>query len=445
MEYEHIGLSIPEILLPREGVDLTKWAVVACDQYTSQPAYWEEVKRFVGTSPSTFHLILPEAYLEQCDPRKEAERINASMNEYLGNGVLLSQGPGFILVERSTAHGATRRGLVVSLDLECYDFRENSRSLIRATEGTVVDRLPPRIKIRENAPLETPHIMVLIDDPGKTVIEPLFAGNQEMVYDFDLMENSGHIRGYRISGEKSIDAVAGALQRLADPAAFGKKYGVEGRDVLLYAMGDGNHSLATAKEIWEGLKSGAADREAVMNHPARYALVELVNLHDDGLTFEPIHRVVFNARIEDMLPAMESFFAAQGSPFSVAGCAARGEFTPSAAKEPGAHRISFVSGQACGTVSIGNPKLTLEAGTLQSFLDAHVSNTPAGKIDYIHGDDTVLDLASKPDTVGFFLPAISKHDLFRTIILDGALPRKTFSMGHADEKRFYLECRKITP
>lgn len=443
MDYAHLGLCVPDILLPREGTDLTKWAVVACDQYTSQPEYWERVRRTVGASPSTFHLILPEAYLEQSDSLREAERINACMNEYLSTGVLVSPGPGFILVERTLARGAVRKGLVVALDLECYDYRPGSRSLIRATEGTVVDRLPPRVKIRENAPLETPHIMVLIDDPEKTVIEPLFAGNPEKVYDFDLMENSGHIRGYHIREKSALDAVARALERLADPAAYRGRYGVKAQDVLLYAMGDGNHSLATAKKIWEGLKNTAPDPKAVMDHPARYALVELVNLHDESLVFEPIHRVVFNTDTNRLLHAMESFFAAQGSSFSVEKCASRGEFTPYPATEPGAHRISFLSGEACGTITVTNPRLTLEAGTLQSFLDAHLSNPSASKIDYIHGDDTVIDLVSKPGAVGFFLPAIPKHDFFRTIIVDGVLPRKTFSMGHADEKRFYLECRKI--
>lgn len=444
MNYEHLGLGIPEILLPREGIDLTKWAVVACDQYTSQPEYWERVRRRVGSHPSTFHLILPEAYLEQSDPLRETKRINACMNEYLSAGVLVSPGPGFILVERTLARGPVRRGLVAALDLECYDYRPGSRSLIRATEGTVVDRLPPRMKIRKNAPLETPHIMVLIDDPEKTVIEPLFAGNPEKIYDFDLMEHSGHIRGYHVGEKKSLDAVARALERLADPAAFEDRYGIQDRDVLLYAMGDGNHSLAAAKEIWEGLKHASPDRKAVMDHPARYALVELVNLHDDSLVFEPIHRVVFNTDTVRLLHAMESFFTAQGSSFSVKKYASQDEFTVFPGAEPGAHRISFVSGHDCGTVTITNPRLTLEAGTLQSFLDAYLSSAGTSKVDYIHGDDTVTDLASKPGAVGFFLPAIPKHDFFRTIVADGVLPRKTFSMGHADEKRFYLECRKIT-
>jgi hypothetical protein len=285
--------------------------------------------------------------------------------------------------------------------------------------------------------------MVLIDDPEKTVIEPLFAGDLETVYDFDLMENSGHVRGYRIRRKETLDAVARALERLADPALFAEKYGVEGKDVLLYAMGDGNHSLATAKEIWEAMKNTAADRKAIMDHPARYALVELVNLHDESLTFEPIHRVVFNTGLDEIFSSMESFYTAQGSSFSVRRCISCNDFQPYPAKESGAHLISFVSGREYGTISIGRPRLSLEAGTLQSFLDACLPGMQAGKVDYIHGDETVLELASRPGTTGFFLPAISKLDFFRTIILDGTLPRKTFSMGHADEKRFYLECRKL--
>ncbi len=444
MLFDNIGLLVPEILLPREGADLTKWAVVACDQYTSQPEYWERVRDFVGQSPSTFHIILPEAYLEECDSEEAARKINKNMEEYLNRNILVPCRSGFILVDRATGHGSSRKGLVVALDLERYDFREGSKSLIRATEGTVIDRLPPRIKIRQGAPIESPHIMVLIDDPGKTVIEPLFKKGLQKVYDFDLMEGSGHIRGYLANGEKTLAGIAEALAELADPDVFQEKYQTKDRNVLLYAMGDGNHSLATAKEIWEKLKRDAAGTDAVMKHPARYALVELVNLHDEALTFEPIDRVVFNCPADDMLKRMESYYTAQGSTFSVSMCDTTDALQTIPSKLPDTHRISFVTKSSCGTISIRNPKLTLEVGTLQSFLDEYIKDTGI-RIDYIHGEKIVNDLASRPDTVGFFLPAISKFDFFRTIIKDGVLPRKTFSMGHADEKRFYLECRKILP
>ncbi len=444
MLFNDIGLLAPEILLPREGTDLTRWAVVACDQYTSQPEYWERVRDFVGRSPSTFHIILPEAYLEECDSEEAARKINRTMTEYLDKDVLVPCSPGFILVDRATAHKSSRKGLVVALDLEHYDFHEGSTSLIRATEGTVIDRLPPRIKIRQEAPIESPHIMVLIDDPGRTVIEPLFKKDLRKVYDFDLMEGSGHIRGYLVSGEQTLAEVAEALSKLADPDAFQEKYGVKDRNVLLYAMGDGNHSLATAKEIWEKLKKDAPDPAGVMGHPARFALVELVNLHNEALTFEPIDRVVFNCPVNDMLKRMESYYTAQGSSFSVDMCDTRDAFRTIPPRLPDTHRVSFVTSGSCGMISIRNPRLTLEVGTLQSFLDEYIKDTGI-KIDYIHGEKIVNELASRPDTVGFFLPAISKFDFFRTIVKDGVLPRKTFSMGHADEKRFYLECRKILP
>ncbi|HQJ07679.1 MAG TPA: DUF1015 domain-containing protein [Deltaproteobacteria bacterium] len=442
MIFEDIGLLVPRILFPRTGTDLTKWAVVACDQYTSQPEYWERVKEFVGLSPSTFHIILPEAYLEECDNEKAARKIDSTMEEYLDKGVLVPLQPGFILVDRTTARGTSLKGLMAALDLERYDFRKGSKSLIRATEGTVIDRLPPRIKIRQGAPIESPHIMVLIDDPGRTVIEPLFGKNPSMVYDFDLMENSGHIKGYMIDDPGVIGEVAQALTALADPDTFQEKYRVEDRDVLLYAVGDGNHSLATAKEIWENLKRKASDKAAVMNHPARYALVELVNLHDEGLTFEPIDRVVWGCSLEDMLGAMERYYTAQGSEFAVER-SSRDALVAVPSKLPDTHRISFVTADSSGTVSIRKPKHTLEVGTLQNFLDEYMNGKAGMKIDYIHGEEIVKSLASRPDTIGFFLPVISKPDFFRTIVADGVLPRKTFSMGHADEKRFYLECRKI--
>jgi hypothetical protein len=242
----------------------------------------------------------------------------------------------------------------------------------------------------------------------------------------------------------AVGQVAAALRALADADAYRKKYQVNDENVMLYAMGDGNHSLATAKEIWESIKKAATDREAIMKHPARYALVELVNLHDDSLTFEPIDRVVFNCRLEDMLERMEAYFRSQGSSFSYSTCAPGEAFTAIPPRLPDTHLISFFTGGPCGTISIGKPRHSLEVGSLQMFLDDYMKSRPEVKIDYIHGEEIVKGLASKPDTVGFFLPAISKFDFFRTIIVDGVLPRKTFSMGHADEKRFYLECRKIT-
>jgi len=443
MNYENIGLHVPEIFMPGKGTDLCKWSVVACDQYTSQPQYWQKVKELVSENPSTFNLIIPEAYLEDLDHEKAALTIRTRMENYLKDGTLRPQKPGFILVDRKTSHAPSRKGLIVSLDLEHYDFSADSTSLIRATEGTVIDRLPPRVKIRSQAPLELPHIMVLIDDPGKTVIEPLFKKDLQKIYDFDLMMNSGHITGYMIDKEEILDEIADNLAKLADPDTFSAKYQVADKKVLLYAMGDGNHSLATAKSIWEQMKNSADDKDAIMKHPARYSLVELVNVHDAGLEFEPIHRVVFNVSAEDLLGEMKAFLEQRGPAFSYQECDLK-ELELFPGKIGNIHQIPFVSNKISGTMTIKNPLLNLEVGTLQTFLDEYTRSRPEVKIDYIHGDDIVTDLGTKPGNIGFYLPAISKHDLFRTIILDGALPRKTFSMGNADEKRFYLECRKIS-
>lgn len=445
MTFDRIGLKVPRILLPAAGVEMSKWAVIACDQYTSEPEYWERVRAQVGDSPSTLDMVFPEVYLEQNDSDERIERINAAMRRALEDGTLEEQPPGFILVDRQTSEVPSRKGLMVALDLECYDYSADSSSLIRATEGTILDRLPPRIKVRRNAPIELPHIMVLIDDPDKTVIEPLFEKKGEVAYDFPLMLGGGHLTGWHVSDEQDVAGVARALERLAEPSRFARRYGAPDRDVMLYAMGDGNHSFATAKAIWEDLKKEAPDTEAIMSHPARWALVELVNVHDPGLEFEAIHRVVFDADLETMAQAASAYYAAQGAAFRLLSCADRAEQDALVARQAGAgrHCVAFVSGGQRGVFVIEDSPLQLVVATLQGFLDAYLEKTPAAKIDYIHGDGAVESLGGKAGNVGFFLPSISKHELFKTIVLDGALPRKTFSMGEADEKRFYVECRKI--
>lgn len=442
--FPDVALSAPEILLPKEGIDMAKWAVVACDQFTSQPEYWEMVDKLVGGEPSTLRLIFPEAFLEHEDVEGRIRNINRVMAEYLSKGLLVRQKPGFILVDRKTSNAESRKGLVVALDLECYDYNKGSKTLIRATEGTIVERLPPRIRIRENAPIELPHIMVLIDDPERTVIEPLFSKELEKAYDFDLMMQSGHIKGYRADSPELVRDVAAALSRLADTAAFKKKYGIDDDGVLLYAMGDGNHSLATAKAIWERLKKEAEDKETIMKHPARYALVELVNVHDQGLEFEPIHRVIFNVDAESMLDQMKAFFEDQAQGFSLVQAGSFEAMEESVQDPSGSvQAFGFASPSGFGVVSLEKPKLNLAVGSLQSFLDDFLKKNKDAKIDYVHGSDMVSELGSKKGNIGFFLPPMSKHELFKTVIVDGALPRKTFSMGEADEKRFYLECRGI--
>jgi hypothetical protein len=445
LTFDRIALQVPTLLLPRGDIDLSKWAVIACDQYTSEPAYWEKVKELTAGHPSTFDLIFPEVYLEEPDSEERIRRINREMERYLVEGILVPQKPGFLLVDRQTQAVPLRKGLIVALDLEQYDYRQGAQSLIRATEGTILDRLPPRIRVREQASIELPHIMVLIDDPQQTVIEPLFARPREKVYDFPLMLGGGHIRGYRVDDADSIQQVATALERLADPDQFARRYDVEGRPVVLYAMGDGNHSFATAKAIWEKLKAETPDRETIMDHSARYALVELVNLHDPGLEFEAIHRVLFDVDVEAMLQRMTNYFAGQGMLLHCQRFADRAalEAATNTATITNTHPIPFVNADGFGLLTIDNPVLHLTVATLQAFLDHFLAEEKDVRIDYIHGENVVTTLGSRPGNIGFYLPAISKHELFRTIILDGALPRKTFSMGEADEKRFYLECRKI--
>ena len=437
-KYESIGLMVPDVYLPKPGVDMNKWAVIACDQFTSQPDYWQNVSDTVGASPSTFHLILPEVYLGKPEEAARLGTIQNNMKRYLDEDLLVSH-EGMIYVERQVA-GHTRKGLIVALDLECYDFNKGSISLIRATEGTILDRLPPRIRIRENALLELPHILVLIDDPHHTVIEPLSnrKDHMEPIYNTDLMLGSGHIDGWRVNDTGLETEIVSSLSALLNPSAFHEKYGLkEEKPILLYAVGDGNHSLATAKAIWEKLKPTVG-----MDHPARYALVELENVHDSGLEFEPIHRVLFHSK-RDLAAEMRNFF---GASCAIRLAQSEAEVTMLVSQStPALQRFGWISSAGLFVVELDHPSLALPVGNLQSFLDRLIKDEPGLEIDYVHGTDVVFDLGAKPGNHGFYLPGMQKTDLFRTVILDGALPRKTFSMGEAIEKRFYIEARKIKP
>ena len=427
--YENsVGVLVPEILLPPQGTDMYKWAVVACDQFTSQKEYWEEARRIIGDAPSTLDLILPEAWLGAQDEQERIARIKEKMQEYLHNGTLVKQPQGFVLVER-TAAGNTRHGLVMALDLEKYDYSKGSGTLIRATEGTIVERIPPRLRIREGAAVELPHILVLIDDPEETVIEPLTAQAEKLplLYDTDLMLGGGHISGRLVSGEKEIVGVLEALTALSDKAAFEKKYG--SKPVLLFAMGDGNHSLATAKANWEKIKATLPEEQRE-DHPARYALIELNNVHDKGIVFEAIHRNVFGIPGEKLVEALrEQNGGAEIGP----------EQAPAGGEK---HVIPFYYGDKSGAFIVTEPAVQLAVGTLQNAIDA-VLKELGGEVDYIHGIDVVKELAQKPDTTGFLLPDMEKSELFPTVVYDGALPRKTFSMGEAAEKRYYMEARLL--
>lgn len=445
MLFSAIALQVPKLLLPRAELDLTKWAVVACDQYTSQPAYWKQVEALVGTAPSTLRLMLPEVYLDASDEAQRIADIQATMRRYLAEGMFTEQ-LGLVLVERTTAHGHTRRGLVAALDLEQYSFEPGSKPLIRPTEGTIVERLPPRVRVREQAPLELPHVMVLIDDAQHMVIDPLFTEKLRLLYDVPLMLNSGRVRGWHVDSPELIQWLVEQLHHLAAVETFNTRYGVQDEPVLLYAMGDGNHSFATAKTIWENLKRNAPDPSAIMKHPARYALVELVNLHDAGLEFEAIHRVLFAVNHAHLLAAMSDFFHAQGMELQVF-TYATWEEAQQAWQElsamPKQQALAFAHQQGYGVLVLEQPRLTLAVASLQQFLDHYLVAQPQTRIDYIHGTATLLELAAQPGNLGFYLAPLDKNDFFRTVIRDGTLPRKTFSMGEADEKRFYLECRQI--
>ncbi len=405
------GVAASDILLPREDLSPEKWAVIACDQFTSQPEYWKEVEALVGEAPSALHLMQPEAFLDQGDP---TENINATMKKYLQEGILQKRVEnGFLAVERTTVSGK-RLGLVAALDLECYDFT-TGKLLTRATEDTVADRLPPRVKIREGASLELPHVMVLIDDPECSVIEPLVQekAQEKPLYDFELMMNGGHLRGWGVTSEAEKERLSRALLNLEKKS--------EG---FLYAVGDGNHSLATAKICWENIKK-ELPKEKQNFHPARYALAEIVNLHSPAILFEAIHRVLFRCCAEPLIEGLKAYARSQGIGLV-----------------PGEEIVFVADGSRVG-FRLENAGGLLPVALLQSFLDRYLAEHPDTGIDYIHGEKTVLDLARAENTVGILLQSIPKDSFFAGIRAGGHLPRKTFSMGHAEEKRYYMECRKL--
>ena len=440
--FSEMGLRIPRIQLPKEGTDYEKWAVVACDQYTSEPAYWEEADRIVGTSPSTLRMILPEYYLGKPQEEELTRQIRSHMKQYEETGVLITLPEGCMLVKR-TAAGRTRLGLVIAVDLEAYDYTKGSTSLIRATERTITERIPPRLRIRRGAPVELPHIIILIDDPEKTVIEPLAKKKGTVAYETDLMLDGGHITGTFFPKEE-LGGVQEAFSRLYDKSTerFGK-----GKEFLM-AMGDGNHSLATAKAAWEEIKQTLTPQE-LENHPARYALCELENVHDDGIVFEPIHRVLFGEgkltgeeivrKTVEILKKQnpDAYLAEESDEAEAAGHGAAQCTT-----RTDCYRIPVIFGGTRRMLVIDHPVSGLEVGALQTALDELV-RTKGVRIDYIHGEQTVSELASLEENAGFLLPSMDKHRLFPAVAADGALPRKTFSMGHSNEKRYYLEGRSL--
>lgn len=409
-----------DILIPKNE-NMEKWCVVACDQYTSEPSYWSEVESIVGDNPSTLRLTLPEIYLEDDDVSERIKKINETMSDYLDKGIFKTLENSMIYVERTTLDGRVRKGIIGKIDLEDYDYNKGSETMVRATEKTVIERIPPRMKVRENALIELPHIMLLIDDEKKDIIDNLdkVVTKDEMVYDVDLMQKGGHITGYKLKDE-NVNDILSKLDALADKNVFEDKYGVSDKGVLLFAVGDGNHSLATAKATYNKLKESNASLDVL--NKARYALVEVVNLHSDALEFEPIHRVLFDIDTDDFMRELNKYYDIN--------------------KTKMGQKIHIITKDIDDDFYIDNPKSNLAVGSIQLFIDEYLGNHK-GRVDYIHGDDVTRSLGKKENNIGILLPKMEKNDLFKTVILDGALPRKTFSMGHSYDKRYYLEARKI--
>lgn len=417
-----IGFGATEILLPDfTRVDGTRWAVIACDQYTSEPQYWEKAEELVGDAPSTLQMILPELYLSESEVR--IERINREMSRILREE-LISHPNAMVALCRTQSDGKLRRGILGAIDLECYDYSKDSTSLIRATEGTILERIPPRVAIRRDAPLELPHVILFIDDPEKTVIEPALDACAERapLYDFDLMLGGGHVRAHLLNADEQ-KRIEDALADLITPESMERRYGDATLSPLLFAVGDGNHSLASAKALYEEIKARIGD-EAAKRHPARYALVEVENLRDEILEFEPIYRAVFDCDPEALLRELGETVAklnGTADPQSITCITATGETV----------------------LTVKHPVHQLTIGTLQDFLSDYSARHPEVTVDYIHGEDSVRALAQKPNAVCFLFEGMHKDEFFPSVMKDGALPRKTFSMSHARDKRYYLECRKI--
>ena len=434
--FPEIAVMAPEILFPGEDVDLGRWAVIACDQFTSEPLYWTQVELDTAGVPSASHIILPEVYLESLTPEQLDRKIfsiNESINTYLSDGTLSALPPGFVLLSRATLFHPSRKGLILAVDLDQYDFTPGNRRKIRATEGTVLSRIPPRVRIRRDAHLELPHIMLLIDDPDYSVIEPAFASladsGNDPLYDMDLMQGGGHITGYFTNADSDVfGQITNALSVLLSRSADG----------FLFAVGDGNHSLATAKAHWDTIKASLSSDDRA-SHPARFALVEAVNIHDEGLDFEPIHRVAFGLSIEDFYAAAGTFFAGQGFHFldSMEWSSQKDTFPVSS------QIIPVISEADSHYLILTEPKHILAVGSLQNVLDHIISVRQDVRLDYIHGEDAVHALSTSGN-LGFLLPAISKNSFFETISAEGVFPRKTFSMGEATEKRYYLEAKSIS-
>ncbi len=406
-------IKVPKILMPNKNIDMKKWAIIACDQFTSQPEYWEKLDSLVGDVPSTLRLIFPEVYLEE-DNKPIIDNINLNMKKYLEDGVLDSIGECMILVDRKTPFQKRRLGLVLSVDLEAYSYKPIDRAMIRATEQTVIERIPPRVKIRKNALIELPHILLLINDKKQTIIEELYNKKEqfEKIYDFDLNMEGGHITGYKIANCKEVIE---SFEELISKKTI-KENNWENDNIMQFVVGDGNHSLATAKTHWDNLKKTLNEKE-IENHPARYALVEVMNIYDEGLDFEPIHRVVFNPE-KDFYQGFKKICS--------------GDFECILYKDGVSEKILLPSNAAIAVKEV------------QEYIDEYIKKNSNTKVDYVHGLEDMKQVCDNNiNSIGITLPPLNKVDLFDYVVNHGSLPRKTFSMGHANEKRYYIESKMI--
>ena len=429
MDQDKLPFLPADILLPRD-CEYSKWSVVACDQYTSQPEYWQRAEHLADGKPSTLHIVLPEAYLGTPQEAERLESIRRTMEEYR-KSVLTQKVHGYVYVERTQMDGTVRQGLVGAVDLDAYDYAKGSKPAIRPSESTVVERIPPRLKVRRGATLETPHVMMLADDADCTLIEPIGLMKNQLppLYDGELMLGGGHLRGWAVEDPALIAGIDAALAALADPAAFARRWpAAKGQQPMVLAVGDGNHSLATAKAYWEELKPTLSEEQR-RTHPARWCLAEVCNVHSPAIEIEPIHRVVFGVGAKELYAALDAWDQQQGSSTTMSD-----------------QRLRLADAHGESAVALANPPAPLTVGSVEAFLADFLPAHPGVTVDYIHGESTALALASDPakPATAILLPDFAKADLFKGVVLGGVLPRKTFSMGHAEEKRYYIECRKIT-
>ena len=425
---ENVGIVFPEILIPDDKVNKKRWSVIACDQFTSNEEYWQKTAKTVGGSPSALHIIMPEAFLKEDDVEDRIMHAKETMRSFIEDGVLVRLPQGTVLVERETPFG-TRIGLMLAVDLDQYDIDYRNKPLIRATEQTVADRIPARIRMREDAVIECPHVMLLLNDPEDSVIAPVYQarGNHTKIYDTPLMQDGGHLKGWFIDDQEVIGGIVDALEKLKEKSYEG----------MLFAVGDGNHSLASAKAVWDKQKEEMSDEER-QESPLRYALVEVVNLYDNGITVHPIHRVLFNVEASNTLRLLVSILNSMG-------LEAKMMYTRGSKSYANQDKqtIYFQSKMSKGRIEIQKPKHDLLAVTLTQALDKLLDEMPKAEIDYIHGDDEFHELTNRHGCLGFMLEPITKEQLFESVVRFGVLPKKAFSLGNAQEKRYYYECRLL--